>query len=231
VAVRVEVENLDEVERDEVHRFELLETAGQVALQAAARTGGTWHTSRVARAVVLVRMTSSYPGPQAGLRAARAAERALEAIHARLPGLHARGGVGTPHEGPIGLRASAAEARIALVAARAAGRPDGVATHDAVGIKRMLMEWYASDTARTSVRDQLAPLERLGPARGETAIRTLAAYLDQQGSIVRTAEALHLHRNAVTYRLRRITDLLGVDLDDPDQRLVLQLACRARLLA
>ena len=55
--------------------------------------------------------------------------------------------------------------------------------------------------------------------------------LDQQGSIVRTASVLHLHRNAVTYRLRRITDLLGVDLDDPDQRLALQLACRARLLA
>jgi len=93
------------------------------------------------------------------------------------------------------------------------------------------MAWYASDTAQASVRAQLAPLERLGPARGETAIRTLAAYLDQQGSIVRTATALHLHRNAVTYRLRRITDLLGVDLDDPDQRLALQLACRARLLA
>jgi DNA-binding PucR family transcriptional regulator len=74
-------------------------------------------------------------------------------------------------------------------------------------------------------------LERLGPARGETAIRTLAAYLDEQGSIVRTASVLHLHRNAVTYRLRRIIDLLGVDLDDPDQRLALQLACRARLLA
>src|SRR6266702_1646391 len=231
LAVRVEAENLDEIERDEVHRFELLETAGQVALQAAARTGGTWHTSRIARAVVLVRMTSSYPGPQAGLRAARSAERALQAIRARLPGLHVHAGVGTPHEGPMGLRASAAEARLALAAARAAGRPDGVATHDAVGIKRMLMEWYASDSARTSVRDQLAPLEQLGPARGETAIRTLAAYLDQQGSIVRTAEALHLHRNAVTYRLRRITELLEVDLDDPDQRLALQLACRARLLA
>jgi DNA-binding PucR family transcriptional regulator len=131
----------------------------------------------------------------------------------------------------MGLRASAAEARVALLAARAAGKPDGVAAHDAVGVQRMLMEWYASDTARASVRSQLAPLEQLGPARGETAIRTLAAYLDQQGSIIRTAEVLHLHRNAVTYRLRRITELLEVDLDDPDQRLALQLACRARLLA
>ncbi|HEY2690389.1 MAG TPA: helix-turn-helix domain-containing protein [Streptosporangiaceae bacterium] len=231
VAVRIEAENLDEAGRDEVHRFELLETAGQAALQATARTGGSWYLSRVARAIVLVRMTSSHPGAQAGMRAARSAEAALAAVGGRLPGLRLRGGVGTPHEGPMGLRASAAEARIALVAARSAGKPEGVATHDATGVQRMLMEWYASDTAQASVRAQLAPLERLGPARGETAIRTLAAYLDQQGSIVRTATVLHLHRNAVTYRLRRITDLLGVDLDDPDQRLALQLACRARLLA
>ena len=90
-------------------------------------------------------------------------EGALAAIRGRLPGLRLRGGVGAPHEGPMGLRASAAEARIALVAARSAGKPEGVATHDATGVQRMLMEWYASDTARASVRAQLAPLERLGP--------------------------------------------------------------------
>jgi DNA-binding PucR family transcriptional regulator len=69
-----------------------------------------------------------------------------------------------------------------------------------------------------------------GGTRADTAIRTLAAYLDEQGSVVRTAERLHLHRNAVTNRLRTITELLDVDLEDPDQRLALQLACRARLL-
>ena len=231
LVVHVEAENLDDLRRDEVHSFEILETAGQVALAAVARAGGTWHVSRVARAVVLVRMTTSRPGPQAGLQTMRAAARALDAIRDRFPGLRVRAGVGTPHEGPVGLRASAAEARVALLAARAGGRPDGVAAHDAVGVRRMLMEWYASDSARASVRSQLAPLEELGQARGETAIRTLATYLDQQGSIIRTAEVLHLHRNAVTYRLRRITELLDVDLDDPDQRLALQLACRARLLA
>ena len=228
IAARIEADNLDDAGRDEVHRFELLESAGQIALQAASMTGGTWYLSRIARAVVLICMTSSFPGPQAGARAVRSAERALRAIGSRFPEMRLRAGVGTPHEGPMGLRASAAEARAALIAARAAGKPGGVAAHDAVGVQRMLMEWYASDTARASVRAQLAPLEKLGPARGETAIRTLATYLDEQGSIVRTAQRLHLHRNAVAYRLRRITGLLGVDLDDPDQRLALQLACRAR---
>lgn len=230
VVVRIEADDLQDAEPDEVQRFELLEAAGQAALHAVAATGGTWYLSRIARAIVLVRVTTSNPGPQAGARAARSAERALEAIKGRLPTLRFRAGVGAPHEGPTGLRASAAEARGALLAARAAIKPPGVAAHDAVGVRRMLMEWYASDTARASVRDQLAPLERLGPARADTAIRTLAAYLDEQGSIVRTAQKLHLHRNAVANRLRGITELLETDLDDPDQRLALQLACRARLL-
>jgi sugar diacid utilization regulator len=230
VVVRIEADDLQDAEPDEVQRFELLEAAGQAALHAVTATGGTWYLSRIARAIVLVRVTTSNPGPQAGARAARSAERALEAIKSRLPALRFRAGVGAPHEGPTGLRASAAEARGALLAARAALKPAGVAAHDAVGVRRMLMEWYASDTARASVRDQLAPLERLGPARADTAIRTLAAYLDEQGSIIKTAQRLHLHRNAVANRLRGITELLEMDLDDPDQRLALQLACRARLL-
>jgi sugar diacid utilization regulator len=240
VAVRIEADDLDgpgldgsgpgEAARDEVRRYELLEAAGQIALQAAAAAGGTWYLSRVARAIVLIKMTTSDPGPQAGAQAARSAARALQALRERLPALPFRAGVGSAHEGPTGLRASAAEARAALFAARAARRPSGVAAHDVVGVQRMLMEWYASDTARASVRDQLAPLEKLGQARADTAIRTLAAYLDEQGSIIKTAQRLHLHRNAVANRIRGITELLDVDFDDPDQRLALQLACRARLL-
>jgi sugar diacid utilization regulator len=230
VAVRIEADDLEEASRDEVRRFELLEAAGQAALQAVSAAGETWYLSRIGRAILLIRATSSSPGPQAGIRAVRSAERALQAIASRLPALRFRAGVGAAHEGPTGLRASAAEARGALAAARAARRPAGVAAHDAVGIRRMLMEWYASDTVRASVRDQLAPLEKLGAARADTAIRTLAVYLDEQGSIIKTAQKLHLHRNAVTNRLRAITELLDVDLTDPDQRLVLQLACRARLL-
>src|SRR5271165_1070612 len=230
VVVRIEADDLNEAEQDEVRRFELLESAGQAALQAASASGDVWYLSRIARAIILIRETAFDPGPQAGIRAVRSAERALQAVSARFPAPVFRAGVGAAHEGPTGLRASAAEARGALATARAARKPAGVAALDAVGIRRMLMEWYASDTVRASVHGQLAPLEKLGPGRAETAIQTLATYLDEQGSVIKTAQKLHLHRNAVTNRLRSITELLDVDLDDPDQRLVLQLACRARLL-
>ena len=131
----------------------------------------------------------------------------------------------------MGLRASAAE-RLALAEARAAGRRKLSPAMTLPGSSEC--SWSGTPPTLRVPRCELslAPLEQLGKQHGEIAIRTLATYLDQQGSIVRTAQALHLHRNAVTYRLRRITDLLGVDLDDPEQRgALLQLACRARLLA
>lgn len=103
--------------------------------------------------------------------------------------------------------------------------------HDAAGLDRMLLEWYASDTAREAVDELLAPVMELGPDRADPLLRTLQAYLDHNNSPARAAEELHLHRNAVGARIRRITDLTGADLTDPETRLALQLACRARLSA
>lgn len=94
----------------------------------------------------------------------------------------------------------------------------------------MLAEWLTTDAARDAVRHLLAPLDALGTAKSATAVATLHAYLDEQGSLVRAAKRLHIHRNAVVYRLERIT-ALGLDLTDADNRFALQMACRARLLS
>ena len=42
------------------------------------------------------------------------------------------------------------------------------------------------------------------------------------------AESLYLHRNSLLYRLERIREISGLDLDDPDDRFSLQLALRCR---
>ena len=58
-------------------------------------------------------------------------------------------------------------------------------------------------------------------------LQTLAAYLDNESTLAATAAALGLHLNTVAGRVGRIQELLGVDLDDPDVRLAVHLACRA----
>ena len=152
---------------------------------------------------------------------AAAATRVLESLAGA--GL-VRCGVGTPHAGLAGLRSSDAEARSALDS----GRPGVANAFDPAGLQRLLVEWYANDAARASVAELLAPLDALGERRGRESVRTLRAYLDHRGSLAAAGQELHLHRNAVAYRMKRITEVLGADLDDPDQRLALHLACRAR---
>jgi DNA-binding PucR family transcriptional regulator len=129
-----------------------------------------------------------------------------------------------------GLRTCAAEALAALSAARSLGRVDAAVPIDTVALPRTLIDWLTSEPGRLATQRLLEPLDALGAARADTAVQTLSTYLDEQGSLVRCAERLHLHRNAVAYRLRQIRERIGTDLDDPDQRLALQLACRARLL-
>ncbi|MFC9972392.1 PucR family transcriptional regulator [Spirillospora sp. NPDC127200] len=208
-------------------RYELLDAVDRAALRVLRTGGGApWHSARADDALLLIRTQAADPGRD-GLRAAVATtERLLADLRARFPDADLRGGVGGVHQGPLGLRTSAREARTAVTRGeRGGGRP--VTVHDLAGLDRMLGEWYASDTARASAAELLAPITALGPERARPLLRTLQSYLDHQGSPARAAEDLYLHRNAVTDRVRRASALLGVDLADPEQRLAVQLACRA----
>ena len=67
----------------------------------------------------------------------------------------------------------------------------------------------------------------LGPLtkeRNSELRRTLEEYLRAHGSQSSVSRSLYLHRNTVRQRLRRIEELTRADLDDPEQRLLLQLA-------
>jgi sugar diacid utilization regulator len=146
------------------------------------------------------------------------------------PGWEYTLGLGTPQLGALGLRQSAAEARIAAESAIAAGRLGGVELTDVTGLRRVLLDVYASPISRDLLHDIIRPLDAMGPERALTAVRTLQSYLAHEGSLVHTGRELTLHPNGVGYRLRQIRELLDIDLDDPDVRFAVELACRVRLL-
>jgi hypothetical protein len=189
-----------------------------------------WSVARPDDTVVLVRTSRRDSRREAPRLVAAWVTDLAESLRTARPGLRLRVGVATAHEGANGVRVSADESRAALAAARLGDDAVNVATFDGLGTRRMLAEWLVTETAREAVRDLLAPLDALGPEKSVTAVRTLHAYLDERGSLQRAAARLHVHRNAVVYRIEGIRAALGLDLADPDIRFALQLACRGRLM-
>jgi sugar diacid utilization regulator len=231
VAVRLDFEGLTDPEPgQELDAYRARARFGGSALQAARAAGGTWHLARRGEAFVLVSSFRNDPGPEASGRVASSMDEVLAATRGTLPDVVIRCGVGTARAGPGGLVASTAEAKAAAIAARTSTQVGNAVAFDSVGLRRALVEWYASDTAREAATSVLQPLTALGGIRSERLIQTLHVYLDEHGSLTRTGQRLSLHRNAVAYRINRIFELLDVDQENPDDLLLLQLACRAREL-
>jgi sugar diacid utilization regulator len=136
-------------------------------------------------------------------------------------------GVGTEHVGPTGIRTSMYEARSASNSAAAKRITRRAMPFDASGIQRLISEVRASVTAGRVASEILKPLESL--SNRDASLETLNAWLDERGSLKAAAHRLHLHPNAVAYRITKISDALKIDLSDPDTRFALQLACRVAL--
>lgn len=68
-----------------------------------------------------------------------------------------------------------------------------------------------------------APIEKLGKNRAMLQ-RTLDAWFAHDGHPAATADALHIHRNTLDYRLRRIGDITGLDLGRLEDRFLLYLS-------
>lgn len=76
----------------------------------------------------------------------------------------------------------------------------------------------------------LGALEAHDDERGSDLLQTLAGYLAAGGSTTGAAALLGVHRNTLAYRLTRIGELTGGNLDDADTRLALGLALKIRQL-
>jgi hypothetical protein len=128
-------------------------------------------------------------------------------------------GVGALGSGSEGLATTLGEARDAARLAADRARSRWFVPIDSLGLEQLLLSWTSSDTFAPAAQSLLGPLS-------ETERLTLAAYLDEESSVLATAHRLGLHRNTVSARIQRIQAALGADLSDPETRLALQLACR-----
>ncbi|MEQ6900447.1 helix-turn-helix domain-containing protein [Nocardioides sp. YIM 152588] len=120
--------------------------------------------------------------------------------------------------------------RQAVLACRAvpalgAGR---TARWDQLGPLGLLLRIPPDELDETAVPPAIGQLEAADP-HGRL-LETLEVFLDRGGSGSAAAERLHVHRTTLYYRLDRIREITGLDLDDGRVRLELHLGLLVRRL-
>ncbi len=90
-----------------------------------------------------------------------------------------------------------------------------------------LLTNVAAPVVERIVEMRLAPLRALTPAARDRMAATALAYVQHVGNAAAMARTLHLHPQTARYRIARLRELLGDQLDDPDARFELEAALRA----
>ena len=225
--------------RDTSGRAETLPSAGPpwVVLVARQRTGGGIETSE-AREAIRRELRRLAPARRMTLRGdAESLElRAVLALDDGDPdGTTLAGRIGAflrrtvavsrPFSEPDARPAAEADARSTLEAVEQLAAAPPVARADRLPAIRLLGNLHNVPDGPRLARALLEPLLASRPDVRREHLETLRAILDRP-AIAEAAAALGVHRNTVTYRLRRIEGLTGWRLADPDLRLALAMALR-----
>jgi PucR family transcriptional regulator, purine catabolism regulatory protein len=129
------------------------------------------------------------------------------------------------------LRRGFHEARCALEATSLGnGDTPDVASHRDLGAFTLLLALQDDDALRLYSDGLLEPIESTEGEYGGELLRSLEAFIENNGNWERAARQLYCHRHTLRYRIRKIEELTGRDLSRATDRIELWLALRAREL-
>jgi len=165
--------------------------------------------------------------PCAGVDQRARALRLLTELHSRLTGI-------APHQAMLSsafthlFEAAAARSSVDGLLDLATRRGwSGVIDADTVHASLRLAQFREIALVQPGLLD--GPARRLLDYDREHAgnlLDTLRAYFDCVGDVNEAGRRLELHPNTVRYRLRRVEEVAGLNLSDPDERLLAELQVR-----
>lgn len=163
------------------------------------------------------------PGPASELAAQLRVE-----VQTALPDLSVSAGIGRAVLHPREVPSAYEEAAQALAIAQKLHGGARTVHFGRLGIERLLYHLLGHPELERFATELLGNLQAYDADHRADLVRTLEVFLACNGNHVRAARELNLHRNTLLYRLARIGNILGRDLDDAETRLALQVALRSR---
>jgi len=90
-----------------------------------------------------------------------------------------------------------------------------------------LLEGLSGSPELRPFRELVEPLEKRDRERNSDLVRTLRVFFASGANVSKAADRLLLHRNSMTYRLERVSELTGLGFRDHRVRLAMQLGLLA----
>jgi sugar diacid utilization regulator len=149
-----------------------------------------------------------------------------------LPDLTVSVGIGGFKQEPAQLPEAYSEAGVALEIGHRIHGPSSVSTFGKTGTYKLLFRVLQENPEELEAfyGETLEPVVHYDSRYGTELVQTLITYLGNDASTVRTAGDLFAHRHTIRYRLDRVSELTGFDVDKSEDRERLTLGIKAMQL-
>ncbi len=181
--------------------------------------------SRSDSVVVLVQ-----PGKMDAKEIIRLAGELQAVIAEMLPEISVSVGIGRPHRQLIDLRQSYYEASYAIKIRKLKGEPRVIASFDDLGSYGLLLGLQDTLSLEVFYDSVLGKLQDYDEQNSSDLVKSLACFLEANGHWGDAAEKLYVHRHTLRYRMKRVEEITGRDLNQSQDRMEFWLALKAKEL-
>ncbi len=201
------------------HRVAMNRLLGSIQSELMRRGLAAPLSQRDEGVLCLLPITNNTPRPRELVEALR------ERLVVDYPGITLA--MGTPVAALSEWSRTLEEAEQALILGQQLFGPERVLAFSDLGVYRLLVRLRETPELWAFYRETLSALVAYDQKQDGELLKTLEAYFNHLGNLRATSEALHVHRNTLLYRLERIKQISGLDLNNSDEHFALWLALRA----
>lgn len=134
-------------------------------------------------------------------------------------------GVGNFQEDIINLNESYSQAKRAINVANKLKKDKQIYFFEELGVYKLLYK-INTEEKNSFLENSIIPLLNYDKAHNTELLKTLRAFFEENGNLTNVAKKIYIHYNTVHYRLQRIEKITGLSLDNPDDKLNLEIALK-----
>ena len=156
-------------------------------------------------------------------------ERVIKALKERFKDMDTKIGVGRVYRGLDNVNKSFSDA-VKTIRTGKVIMDKEIITFNELGIFKILCQDFLTEELEDFYNTTLKPLVDYDNKKSTEFVKTLEAYFKFNGNLTRMSEHLYTHYNTILYRINRINDITGMNLDNSNDRLNLEIALKIKKL-